>query len=175
MARQKKISLHDFQAYLAGRLSEAAAGIRGATWLGFETNKTRWIVDLTDSGEIVQIHSGTLVMPVPLTLPWFIGLTNIRGNLYAVSDFSVFSGGAPVPRTSQARLLLIGARYGSNSALLVNRLLGLKNPENFTLKQQFSDEDAWDTHLLTDELGNEWHQLSVPNLLKNKQFMNVGA
>ncbi len=175
MAR-KKGSLLDFQAYLAGRLSKAAAGVRGATWLGFEINKTRWIVDLTDSGEIVQISANTVIKPIPLTLPWFIGLTNIRGSLYAVSDFSVFNGGAPVPRTSQARLLLIGSRYGNNSALLVNRLLGLKNPESFKPKTENTpDENAWEMQLLTDELGNDWHQLSVPNLLKNEQFMNIGS
>ena len=174
MAR-KKISLHDFQAYLAGRLNEAAAGIRGATWLGFETNKKRWLVDLTDSGEIVQITADTVILPVPLTLPWFLGLTNVRGNLYAVTDFSLLVGGNPVPRTSQARLLLIGARYGNNTALLVNRLLGLKNPEDFKLKQKNRNESAWDVSLLADETGAEWHKLSVANLLNDKQFMNISA
>lgn len=172
---KKKNSLRDFQAYLAGRLSEAAAGMRGATWLGFETNKKRWLVDLTDSGEVVQMTNDTVILPVPLTLPWFLGLTNIRGNLYAVSDFSVLSGGAPVPRVSQARLLLVGARYGNNTALLVNRLLGLKNPEDFKLKQENQNEAAWDKQLLTDEAGAEWHQLSVANLLNDKQFMNISA
>jgi hypothetical protein len=33
-------------------------------------------------------------------------------------------------------LLLIGAKHGANAALLVSRMLGLKNPEDFTPEAQ---------------------------------------
>jgi twitching motility protein PilI len=46
---------------------------------------------------------------VPLTRPWFAGIANIRGNLHAVGDFSVFCGGPPIVQNANARLLLIGS------------------------------------------------------------------
>ena len=59
---------------------------------------------------------------MPLTRPWFAGIANIRGNLHAVSDFSLFRGGAPIVQNANARLLLIGTRHGEKKhECLVNR------------------------------------------------------
>jgi hypothetical protein len=46
--------------------------------------------------------------------------------LYSVVDFAAWRGGAPTPINAQSRLLLVGARQGVNSALLVRRALGLR-------------------------------------------------
>ena len=116
----RKTSLRDFQEYLATRLSQAAKGKGAASWLGVEAGGEAWLVDLSDGGEIVQT---TQLTPVPLTRPWFVGVANIRGNLYAVTDLSVFRGGQPIVQNANSRLLLIGSRYGTNAALLVSRML----------------------------------------------------
>lgn len=87
----RKTSLRDFQEYLSERLSGAAHGRGTSSWLGVQAGEENWLVDLSDSGEIVQALKLT---PVPLTRPWFAGIANIRGSLYAVADFSVFRGGA---------------------------------------------------------------------------------
>ena len=34
------------------------------------------------------------IATVPLTQPWFLGVANIRGNLYSVVDFAGFVGRA---------------------------------------------------------------------------------
>lgn len=69
--------------------------------------------------------------PVPLTKKWFSGIANIRGNLYSVADFSALRGGEATPMNASSRLLLIGTKHGSNAALLVTRMLGLKTRINF--------------------------------------------
>ena len=84
----RKTSLRDFQEYLAGRLKTAAQGKGGASWLGIQTGDESWLVDLADSGEIIQAPQ---LAGVPLVRPWFAGIANIRGNLYAVSDFPCFA------------------------------------------------------------------------------------
>ena len=124
----KKTSLRDFQEYLAGRLLGAAQGRGTSSWLGVRAGDDNWLIDLSDSGEIVQAPKLTAV---PLTRPWFAGIANIRGSLYAVADFSVFCGGIPTPRNNNTRLLLVGSKHGANAALLVTRMLGLKNPDDF--------------------------------------------
>lgn len=168
----RKTSLRDFQAYLAGRLSDAAQGRGASSLLGVEAGGKSWLVDLADGGEIVPASHLT---QVPLTKPWFVGLANIRGNLYAVTDFSLFSGGAAIVQNANARMLLIGSRYGVNAALLVSRMAGLKNPQDFQL--QATDESAppWGAERYLGPQGSVWYKLSVRELLADKNFMNIGV
>lgn len=168
----KKTSLRDFQEYLAGRLTTAAQGRGAASWLGIEAGNEAWVVDLYDSGEIVQAPQ---LAPVPLTRPWFAGIANIRGNLHAVTDFSVFRGGPPTPHNANARLLLIGVKYGANAALLVSRMLGLKNPEDFTAEPRDPSAAAWEAQRFADTQGKIWRKLSVRELLADHDFMNIGV
>ncbi len=168
----KKTSLRDFQAYLADRLTTAAQGKGGVSWLGIQAGDESWLVDLSDSGEIVQAPQ---VAGVPLTRPWFAGIANIRGNLYAVTDFSVFRGGMPTPHNTNARLLLVGVKHGSNAALLVSRMLGLKNPDDFTPETPDPDAPAWGTARYQDRQGKIWHKLAVRELLADQDFMNIGV
>jgi twitching motility protein PilI len=168
----RKTSLRDFQEYLATRLSQAAKGKGAASWLGVEAGGEAWLVDLSDGGEIVQASQMT---PVPLTHPWFVGISNIRGNLHAVSDFSVFRGGPPIVQNANARLLLVGARYGINAALLVSRMLGLKNPEDFTPEPSDASMPAWGQQRFADTHGKIWRKLSVRELLADQDFMNIGV
>lgn len=167
-----KSSLRDFQEYLAGRLLGAAQGQAATFWLGVQVGEQDWLVDLADCGEIVQSMKLT---PVPLTKPWFAGIANIRGNLHTVVDFSMFCGGAATPQNANARLLLMGAKQGSNAALLVTRMLGLKNPEGFQVGDADPALPAWGAARFVDEQGGAWRKLSLRDLLADNDFMNIGA
>lgn len=168
----KKTSLRDFQEYLAARLTTAAQGRGVLSWLGIQAGNETWLLDLSDSGEIVQAPQ---LAPVPLTRDWFAGIANIRGNLHAVTDFSVFRGGVATPQNANARLLLIGAKHGSNAALLVSRMLGLKNPEDFTLESPDATAPSWGAQRFADTQGKIWRKLSVRELLADHNFMNIGV
>lgn len=168
----KKTSLREFQKHLAERLISAAAGRNAASLLGVRAGEENWLVDLSESGEIVQAPRLT---PVPLTKPWFAGLANIRGSLHAVTDFSVFRGGAPTPQNNNTRLLLVGSKYGANAALLVNGMLGLKNPDDFTAEPVDPAAPAWGAVRYSDSQGNAWRKLLVRDLLADNDFMNIGV
>lgn len=169
---KKKTSLREFQEYLAGRLSGAAHGQGAASLLGIRSGGEDWLLDLSDSGEIIQLPK---LAPVPLTRPWFVGLANIRGNLHAVTDFSVFRSGEATPQNATSRLLLVGVRHGSNAALLVSRLLGLKNIKDFTPAEPDPAAPPWALQRYRDGAGQVWRKLSVRELLADDRFMNVGA
>ena len=124
----KRVSLREFQSHLAARLA-GAGGRTAAGLLGFQAGSDFWLLSLADSGEIASLPVLTVV---PLTRTWFVGMANIRGKLYSVTDFSAFLGREMTPQNASSRLLLIGARHGSNAALLVTRLLGLRNIEDLT-------------------------------------------
>ena len=168
----KKTSLRDFQEYLAARLTTAAQGQGVLSWLGIQAGNETWLLDLSDSGEIIQAPQ---LAAVPLTCDWFAGIANIRGSLHAVTDFSVFRGGVATPQNTNARLLLIGARHGSNAALLVSRMLGLKNPEDFTPESPDATAPSWGAQRFADTQGKIWRKLSVRELLADHNFMNIGV
>lgn len=168
---RKKISRREFQSHLANRLAgtgtQSAAGL-----LGIQAGSGYWLLDLPDSGEIIPL---TALTDVPLTRDWFAGIASIRGNLYAVTDFARFQGDAATPRNSAARLLLIGSRHGANAALLVTRMLGLRNVDTLSAAPVGPDAPAWADAAYTDNAGRLWKKLNVRKLLADEAFMEIGA
>lgn len=167
----KKGSLREFQAHLAKRLAGAseksAAGL-----LGVQAGAEYWLLNLTDSGEIVPMPP---VTSVPLTKPWFVGIANIRGSLYSVADFSAYQGKEPTPQNASSRLLLIGTRHGNNAALLVTRMLGLRHQSSLTPVAVEPDAPLWAKQAFTDSEGRRWKKLDVSALLADDDFMEIGA
>lgn len=167
----KKISLHEFQSYLASRL--AGADNRSASGLlGIQAASEYWLLDLADSGEIVPLSPLT---NVPLTKPWFLGIANIRGNLFSVVDWSAFLGKDMTVQNANSRLLLIGTRHGSNAALLVTRMIGLRNVNALTLENPDPNAPAWANETFSDNEGRRWKKLRVRELLADRAFMDIGA
>ncbi len=174
----KRISLREFQVGLVERLTSAARGETSRALLGVLSGKNYWLLNLSDAGEIVPLP---LLSPVPLTKSWFVGIANIRGSLYSVVDLSAFMGGEATQLNADARLLLVGARHGINSALLVSKTLGLKNPDAL---EAFSEaapdgeiEQPWVGEHLRDIQGNPpltWRMLRIKSLLSHSGFLDIG-
>ena len=165
-----QLKLREFQEYLATRLNSAARGEISSALLGLQSGNDYWLLKLEEAGEILPMPP---LSPVPLTHPWFAGMANIRGNLYSVIDFAAFRGEDPTPRTSHARLVLLGARFGINSAILVHRMLGLRPADTFTTTTE-TDSQRFVTEVLTDSEGKRWRRLDVPALLADQKFMQIG-
>ncbi|MCK9284892.1 MAG: chemotaxis protein CheW [Rhodocyclaceae bacterium] len=169
----KKTDLRDFQQDLAARLNQAEEREAAAALLCVEAGSERWLLNLSDAGEVVPLPP---LAEVPRTRPWYAGLTNIRGTLYSVVDLAAFHGDPPTPRNGEARLLLVGAKHGINSALLVTRILGLKAPEG--LKSEPAPVDAerpWAGERLRDAGGGLWRRLNVRPLLDAPRFLNIAS
>src|SRR5262245_30302866 len=120
-----RLSLRDYQRELAERLRQADSA-RSASKLGVQVGAQSWLIDLVEAGEVMPVPP---VTAVPLSRPWFRGVANVRGNLYSVVDFAAFLGaGTSAGGGEGARLLLLGERFRSAAALLIDRSLGLRNP-----------------------------------------------
>lgn len=166
-----RTSLRDYQRDLAARLQSAGSG-GAATKLGLQVGDGRWLVDLRDAGEVIPVPP---ITPVPLTQPWFRGVANIRGNLCSVVDFAAFLGGSPTPLGEQARLLLFGARFRTGGALLVERSLGLRNPEELQPQASSGPQPDWMKGEYSDAQGEPWKELDVAQLVADAGFLAVGA
>jgi twitching motility protein PilI len=177
----KRISLREFQQGLSERLVSARRGEGGQALLGIESGAddlpggSHWLIDLADSGEVSPLPQLT---PAPLTKPWFAGIANIRGVLYSVVDFAAWRGGAPTPINAQSRLLLVGARHGINSALLVRRALGLRPQMEMHAAGAGGaaggdDAAPWLGGRFTDAQDLSWTQLRIPALLADPNYLDI--
>lgn len=165
-----QLKLREFQEYLATRLNSAARGEISSALLGVQSGNDHWLLKLEEAGEILPMPP---LSPVPLTHPWFAGMANIRGNLYSVIDFAAFRGEEPTPRTTHARLVLLGAKFGINSAILVHRMLGLRPADAFSATDE-TCQQAWVSGVMADAEGRHWRRLDVPTLLSDPKFMQIG-
>jgi len=169
----ERLSLKDYQRELVNRLKEAGAG-RMASKLGMQLGSETWLVDLSDAGEVIPVPP---VTPVPLTRPWLKGIANVRGNLYSVVDFPAFLGVGAVAVGEQSRLLLIGDRFRTAAALLIDRSLGLRNPDQ--LKPRVSgangEAPAWLRGEFEDAEGRSWKELDLPQLVRHPDFLTVSV
>lgn len=167
----KKFNLREFQTALSQQLQAAASRDTRGSRLGFRVADTNWLVSLADTEEVIPVPP---VVRVPGARRWFRGVTNIRGNLYAVSDFSDFMGQGVTPDSAECRLLLPHHDFGVNAALLVRSTLGLKNINRY----EAYDEAApfpWVARHYRDEEGASWRDLDFGQLLGNPEFLMAEA
>ncbi|MCZ7565838.1 MAG: chemotaxis protein CheW [Burkholderiales bacterium] len=113
------------------------------------------------------------IAPVPLTRPWYRGLTNIRGNLYGVVDLAAFQGGAETAVTPDSRLVLVAERFNMASALLVSRMLGLRNIQALE-REEAQTACAWERGRYRDGEGRVWHELGMTELVFHDGFLQAG-
>ena len=72
-------------------------------------------------------------------------------------------------------MLLIGTRHGNNAALLVTRMLGLRNIDDMTPAVPDADAPAWARQAFTDKEGRRWKMLDIRELLADERFMDIGV
>ena len=170
-------ALRELQGRLAERLQQARAVDRGTSWLALECAGQGILVPLEGAGEIFGV--GTL-LPVPHTQPWFAGVANLRGGLHGVVDLAAFLGlrapqAADAPR-EQARLLALNPAVGAHCALWVDRLAGLRSPE----QMQREDDDgaprpAFAGARWRDAEGRSWQEIDLAALARHERFLGIAA
>ncbi|HEY2862642.1 MAG TPA: chemotaxis protein CheW [Casimicrobiaceae bacterium] len=175
MARVAKLDLRAFQQELAARLAAKTTQQVEQSRLGLSCAGKQWLIRLADAGEVVAIPT---LATVPLTRLWYLGIANIRGNLYSIIDFAGFLGHPIEPATpglAQARLILFGPRVGElRAGLVVTRVLGLSNLAELTRDDAATDAPAWYGARWTDKTGGVWQEIDLALLAQDPAFLQVG-
>jgi twitching motility protein PilI len=170
----RRTRLREFQAQLVERMQAATSGTQAqARQLGVQIGESRWLLNLREAGEIVPV--GTLTK-VPLTQTWFLGLTNIRGNLTSVVDLAHFAGAAPTAVDKESRIVAFGAGLSFNGGLLVSRVLGLRDPGEMQLQDASDGEPvaAWAPRRYLDRDQQLWTELDLATIVQDPRFLYVG-
>ena len=168
----RRTGLREFQLSVAERLRTAATRTALSSRLGFQVGADNWFVALHQVSEVIPVP---VLQPVPLTHSWFRGVSNVRGNLYGMVDFSAFQGGDPISPGMERRVILVSDRLVGGSGLVVSRMLGLRNPEQFNAAPKPANAPPWVAAAYSDAGGTRWLELDLPALVREQRFLEVGA
>ncbi len=170
-------ALRDLQSRLAERLQLARTEARPMSWLAVECAGIGLLVPLAGAGEIFAVGP---VLPVPHTQSWFVGVANLRGGLHGVVDLAAFLGlrapHAADAAREQARLLALNAALGSHSALLVDRLAGLRSGEQLAAEaDDGAERPPFARGRWRDAEGRVWQEIDLAALARNERFLAIAA
>jgi len=175
MARAGKIDLRVFQQELATRLALKTTAEVESSRLGLASAGQQWLIRLAEAGEVIAMPQ---LVSVPLTKTWFLGLANIRGNLYSVVDFAGFLGPEATARHAAggtSRLVLFGPRVGElRVGIMVPRVLGLRNLAELAPAGPPASVRPWYGQRWIDPGGGEWQEIDLVLLAQDPDFLQVG-
>lgn len=171
-----KEALRELQTRLAERLKAVRAQARGQSWLAVECSGRGFLLPLQEAGEI---FAQAAIVPVAHAKPWFLGVANLRGGLHGVVDLAAFLGvkgperGAEAGR-ERAQLVALNAGLEINTALLVDRLAGLRSAAQLT-----PEPDAGEARppfvggRFRDAGGRLWQELRLAELARHPAFLRI--
>lgn len=162
----KRLNLREFQQTLSNRIQAKDRSNEQLSSLGVQIAGQNWLVDMADISEVLTPPPLT---PVPLSKAWFLGIANVRGNLYCVTDMAAYQHKGKASGSITNRVLLVAERHAFNAALLVDRVLGLRDARGW----QQSENDGPGRY--RDEQGTLWRRLDVSGLLEQAEFLHIGG
>jgi twitching motility protein PilI len=161
-------SLREFQQRLAARLTQAQSG-QIASHLAVEVGQRRLLLPLAESGEIA---SNLNVQPLPHAKPWFLGVTVLRGQVVGVVDLAVMLGERQQP-TPSGTFVALAENLEVNCLLRVDRLAGLRSLEQFKAGDSGQGGRGTLGRLFHDAQGAVWEELSLAQLARDEQFLQI--
>ena len=167
----RRTGLREFQLSVAERIRTVSTRAALSSKLGFQVGADNWFVALHQVNEVIPVPP---LVGVPLTQPWFRGVSNIRGNLYSIIDFSAFQGRDAIGAGMERRVILVSDRLIGGAGLVVSRMLGLRNPEQFTKLERPADAAPWLGGVYAAPGGTQWLELDLPALVRQPGFLEVG-
>ncbi len=165
----EKVKLRDYQQSILNKLEmiRADASNVPSNYLGVEISGRNVLVNLLDITETLVVAE---IEPIPLVKPWFLGMTNVRGVLYAINDLAQLLDNQASEISSNTRMLLISDDVSSNIGFLVDRLVGLRNFEEMKQKKKTEETICFKPERYEDEEGNLWYVLDCERLVSSKEF-----
>lgn len=169
----RRTRLREFQAQLVERMQAARTGTSPyASKLGVLIGQRPCLLNLQEAGEIISVGA---ITTVPLTHDWFLGLTNVRGNLVSVIDLARFQGHGVTPVDRESRIVVFAPSLSFNSGILVSRVLGLRNVADMRAQDGETESAApWAPRQYVDRDSQVWTEIDLSLIVQDAQFLHVG-
>ena len=168
--------LRQYQLQLLERVQAARSGVQaGRKDLGVVVGGRHCLLDLTQLGEIV-IPSGLQIQGVPLAQDWYLGLAAMRGRLTAIIDRARYMGEPACAIKGDSRLIAFAPRLGLDCAVVVERVLGLRQQRGMLPAAAPSGMAAfpWAAQALRDSEQQQWLRLDLAQLAQAERFLDAG-
>jgi twitching motility protein PilI len=166
----KESHLREYQTNILARLEEAkkAGAEPPAGYLGVVIGSKNVLVNLQEISETLPIAD---IHRVPIVKPWFLGVANVRGVLYAINDLAQMLENTFTTISSNARLLLMSDAVTSNVAFVVDKMIGLRKLDEMQLRKEVADESTClKAQTYQDQENRVWHILDCDKLVHSKEF-----
>lgn len=166
----KQSQLREYQTNILARLENAkkAGAEAPAGYLGVVIGSKNVLVNLQEISEtlpVVDIHR------VPIVKPWFLGVANVRGVIYAINDLAHLLEDTFTSISSNTRLLLMSDTVTSNVAFVVEKMIGLRNLNDMKPHHLVAEESAClKAQTYQDDDNRIWHMLDCDKLIRSKEF-----
>jgi twitching motility protein PilI len=167
----RRTDLRKFQESLIERLQGSTQAESLSAKLGVMIGDDAWLVDLTSISEVLPVPE---LEPVPHARRWLIGIANIRGHLYSVTDMGLFQDQPRVEIDETSRVLLLNPKLIRGAALLVTSTVGLRHHGQLTSESPLPGvESPWIQALHHDREYRRWRELDVARLVTDAKFLEV--
>lgn len=166
----KIVNLAEYQKAIAARIQESVSAPATGAKLGLEFGGGKYLVDV---GEFAEVTPGLEVTPVPFTRPWFLGVADIRGLIHGVVDMGAFVSGGSIRSESGRHYVVSGPQFELRSALLVQRVLGLRRVDDWRQIRTDPAGPAWIKGHFVDEHDEAWQEISLKELLGHPDFLQI--
>ena len=163
------------QANLGNQLDDPDKQV-GDFWRGFVFQVEELNIAVPFAGEF-EIVPAQEVARLPLTQPWVIGMTNIRGEIYTLVDFSAFIGRKPIRVNPKCHFLLLPDPV-LKSALVLDSRIRLRtfsvDLQNETRAWPDSGLDPYLERVIIDD-DEKWGVLDIMALCDAPEFQRIGV
>lgn len=166
----EKVKLRDYQQSILDRLErvKSDASEVAASYLGVELSGKNVLVNLKEISETLVLSD---IQPVPLVKPWFLGVSNVRGVLYAINDLAQLLDSRYTEVSSSTRMLLIDDDVSANVGFLADRLIGLRSLDAMEKRKEvLEDSICLKQETYEDEEKRVWHVLDCAQLVSSQEF-----
>lgn len=175
-----KEALRELQQRLADRLQMVRQQAPARNWLAVEIAGHGFLLPLDQAGEIFPLSA---IQPVPHSQHWFLGVANLRGQLHGVIDLAGYLGLpqrqmrnlAEVAARDAGRLIAFNAGLQFNAALLIDRLMGLRNVGTVTPSTEPApvNKPHFVGQQMSDAQGRAWYELDLAALVADEAFLKI--
>lgn len=166
----KIVNLAEYQRAIATRIQESVSAPAVGAKLGLEFGGGKYLVDV---GEFSEVIPDLEVTPVPFTQPWFLGIADIRGLIHGVVDMGAFASRGGARNESGRHYVVSGPQFELRSALLVQRVLGLRRVDGWRQVRMAPAGPAWIKGHFVDEHDETWQEISLKELLGHPDFLQI--
>lgn len=165
------MNLEKYQSISNGQVEDDDKNEASFAMLGVAAGEDRYLIPMVEVSEVIPIPK---LARISLTQPWFLGVINVRGNLYGITNLGVYLGGNPVPFNLRSRILLTSLDHKIYGGFIVNSMLGVRSLSEFMPAKPAKRKPFESiTTQYKDTEGRLWQQLSLSELMHDERFMQI--